>query len=360
MISDNIKVTTTNNLDGWEITEYLKPISSHVVAGTNIFSDAFAGISDIFGGRSKSYQNQIASINNEAINLLKEKAIELNADCIIGLSLDQEQISGKGKSMFMVTACGTAIKANTTNDKKLSNQSNKKLNKIGIDELRRKEKVNNILDLLNNDEIIMKDNSYLKYIKEEHWKVIIENKIIEAAKPVVLELVSSRCQNKSYKYAKEYFSRLPIKNTKKILYQELISGERAYPFIKGVIQDNYLIDYSYIIDLIETENDDKMDIVIELLKFDKMEYNTEDLSKMNEIINEINTIYSKSPEIITKDKMFSSKPTKMWKCIKCGHENNSDIKYCVVCNRNKQGLKKKQIDIINNFKNRYELLKANL
>ena len=64
---DNIIVTTTSNIEGWETQEYLGTVSSHVVAGTNIFSDVFAGVRDVFGGRSKSYQRQLSAIHEEAM-----------------------------------------------------------------------------------------------------------------------------------------------------------------------------------------------------------------------------------------------------------------------------------------------------
>ena len=104
-------MTTTSSIDGWEIVDYLGMVSAHVVAGTNIFSDIFAGLSDVFGGRSETYQNQLSAINNEAIHLLRQKTAVLGGNLILGIRIDHDEISGKGKSMFMVTAAGTAVNA---------------------------------------------------------------------------------------------------------------------------------------------------------------------------------------------------------------------------------------------------------
>ena len=59
----DILVSTTSNLDGWEIDKYLGLVLAHVVNGTNVFSDVFASFSDVFGGRSTSYQNQLTSLD---------------------------------------------------------------------------------------------------------------------------------------------------------------------------------------------------------------------------------------------------------------------------------------------------------
>ena len=83
----------------------------NVVIGTNVFSDLFASFTDFFGGRSGTYRDGLERIYNEAIKELKEKAIYLGANAIIGLSIDFDEIFGKDKSMFMVAATGTAVKA---------------------------------------------------------------------------------------------------------------------------------------------------------------------------------------------------------------------------------------------------------
>src|SRR6267378_5006770 len=105
----DILVVTTSSIEGLKIKSYLRPVSAHIVAGTNLFSDFLGGLTDVFGGRSQTYQKQLTSLYNEAIYRLKFTAYELGANCIVGLSVDMDEISGKGKSMFMLTALGTAV-----------------------------------------------------------------------------------------------------------------------------------------------------------------------------------------------------------------------------------------------------------
>jgi hypothetical protein len=46
-------ITTTDGLDGHEVTEYLGVVSGEAVIGANVVSDIAAGIRDVVGGRSR-------------------------------------------------------------------------------------------------------------------------------------------------------------------------------------------------------------------------------------------------------------------------------------------------------------------
>lgn len=104
-------VTTSGSIDGWEIEEHLGVVACHVVAGTGFFSDLLAGFSDIFGGRSEAYQRQLTSLYDEAIARLMQKASERGGNWLVGLRVDLDQVTGKGKQMFMITGLGTVVRA---------------------------------------------------------------------------------------------------------------------------------------------------------------------------------------------------------------------------------------------------------
>lgn len=53
-------LTTTNNIEGRQITAYYGIVSGETIIGANIFRDFFASIRDIVGGRSGSYEKSIA------------------------------------------------------------------------------------------------------------------------------------------------------------------------------------------------------------------------------------------------------------------------------------------------------------
>ena len=103
-------ITTTSNIEGYHITEYVQLVSANVVVGTNIFSDWFASLTDVFGGKSRTYQRKLDDVYAAAIKQVEREAQLLGADAIVGLKVDFGEISGKDKSMFMVSAVGTAVK----------------------------------------------------------------------------------------------------------------------------------------------------------------------------------------------------------------------------------------------------------
>lgn len=102
-------VTTTNSVEGYSIRKYLGVVNANVVIGTNLFSDIAASLTDVFGGRSDSYKSKLTTIYDEVMKELIGKAENYHADAIVGLHVDFDEVSGGGKSMFMVSASGTAI-----------------------------------------------------------------------------------------------------------------------------------------------------------------------------------------------------------------------------------------------------------
>lgn len=101
-------MTTTNNLEGKVINQYLGIISGEAILGANIFKDFFAGIRDIVGGRSASYEKELKEARRIAFSELEEKAFQIGANAIIGIDVDYETIGETG-SMLMVSVTGTAV-----------------------------------------------------------------------------------------------------------------------------------------------------------------------------------------------------------------------------------------------------------
>ena len=107
---ENIKTTTAFSFAENEIQTELKVISAECVFGMNIFRDFFAGLTDFFGGRSEASQKILRDARETCLYELKREAYELGADGIIGIDLDYQEISGKGKGMLFLVASGTAVK----------------------------------------------------------------------------------------------------------------------------------------------------------------------------------------------------------------------------------------------------------
>ena len=101
-------VTTTSTLQGKQITRYLGIVSGETIIGANVFRDFFAGIRDIVGGRSGSYEEVLRQAKDTALKEMQQQAMAMGANAVIGVDLDYETV-GINSSMLMVTASGTAV-----------------------------------------------------------------------------------------------------------------------------------------------------------------------------------------------------------------------------------------------------------
>jgi uncharacterized protein YbjQ (UPF0145 family) len=101
-------VTTTHNVEGRKISQYLGIVSGEAVVGANMFRDLFAKVRDIVGGRSGAYENVLADARRQALDEMSEAAARLGANAVVGVDLDYEVV-GETSSMLMVTAAGTAV-----------------------------------------------------------------------------------------------------------------------------------------------------------------------------------------------------------------------------------------------------------
>lgn len=102
-------VTTTPNVEGRRITQYLGVVAGEAIIGANIFRDLFAGIRDVIGGRSGAYEKTLREARQTAIDELMHEARSLGADAVVGVSVDFEGGVHQG-TMMMVAASGTAVK----------------------------------------------------------------------------------------------------------------------------------------------------------------------------------------------------------------------------------------------------------
>lgn len=104
-------VTTTDIIQGATIEAYLGIVTAEVVYGTNALRDFFAGIRDVVGGRTGSYERVFEKGQQEAIAELQKRAQRLGADAVIGIEIDTGTINVDQKgALLLITATGTAVK----------------------------------------------------------------------------------------------------------------------------------------------------------------------------------------------------------------------------------------------------------
>ena len=102
-------VTTTPSVEGRAIKTYLGLVTGEAIVGANIFSDLFANIRDIVGGRSAAYERELSRARGIAMDELQNAAQQLGADAVVGIDLDYE-VLGANNGMLMVSVSGTAVR----------------------------------------------------------------------------------------------------------------------------------------------------------------------------------------------------------------------------------------------------------
>ena len=88
-------VSTTPTLEGHPIREYKGVVFGEVVAGVDFIKDFTAGLTNFFGGRSGSYEDEVLQARSAALNEMMSRAAALGANAVVGVDVDYETL-GQG------------------------------------------------------------------------------------------------------------------------------------------------------------------------------------------------------------------------------------------------------------------------
>ena len=339
----SILVTTTSSIDGLKIARYLKPVSAHIVAGTNFFSDFFAGFSDVFGGRSQSYQKQLTSLYNEAIERIKFAAYEMGANCIVGLKIDMDEISGKGKSMFMLTAIGTAVVLEReTLEKPSLALSNQNFENVGL------ERIN---ALRTKKEIIERSNTASFLLNEEIWNFITSNQVDEVfptllkkySEAISADAIKPGSSEHFSKFLKSYIDSLPEDKRIDLLYDSIRDeeNEKVYIRISGLIKDLNLFDFNRCMILLQNDDFQVQKRAVRIAEYDKPFYNKQDIQDLQTIRDLMKSRFPERGKHIMKKQLLSSKEKELWQC-ECGKTNDMET-YCGGCGNDIYGFNANEV-----------------
>lgn len=102
-------LTTTPTVEGQVIDSYLGIVFGEVIAGVNVIKDFTAGLSNFFGGRATTYEEELVNARTTAMQELEQRAYQMGADAVVGVDIDYE-VLGSDNGMLMVTASGTAVR----------------------------------------------------------------------------------------------------------------------------------------------------------------------------------------------------------------------------------------------------------
>jgi len=100
-------ITTTPTIEGHPIQEYLGIVTGEAILGAHIGRDILASFTDIVGGRSAEYEEEVRKARLIALDEMAAEATGKGANAVIGVDIDYEVIR---QGMLMVAASGTAVK----------------------------------------------------------------------------------------------------------------------------------------------------------------------------------------------------------------------------------------------------------
>lgn len=101
-------LSTTSTLDGKTIKEYRGIVFGDAISGIDFIKDFTANITNVLGGRTREYEEELIATRADAVKELINHAEKIGANALVGVTIDVETI-GENGSMIMVSATGTAV-----------------------------------------------------------------------------------------------------------------------------------------------------------------------------------------------------------------------------------------------------------
>lgn len=319
-------ITTTASIEGWSIEQYCGPVAAHIVAGTGFFSDFTAGLTDVFGGRSGTYQKQLAALQSEVLDQLLQKAMRLGANWVLGVRVDFDEISGKGMQMFMVSALGTAVIARRPSV--ASDQSAHAEKAVPAAELR---------SGLQRRALVEKALAGKLEWTPETWAAVAEHRVDEAV-PQALRYVEPWADAHVAKnHALEFFHALDPDALRERLHRALAGSPELEGIASGFIVTLGLVDLSWVLEHLAHTDFRLRRAALQLLRGDAGSYTLAHLDLMQRISEVLKSAFPECVEMIDKKSMFSRSTEPHWRC-SCGRLFPLSAVRCDVCLKDRRGL----------------------
>lgn len=338
-------ISTTNTVDNGKVTEYFGVVSSHIVAGTGFFTDFAASVTDFLGGRSFFYRRELESLYDEALDELSNKAQLLGANSILGLTIDMDNISGKGMSMFMITAVGTAAKIQFDNEIEENDTSNSISSAILVNEIAKRA----LLQRLMEEKTI---------VLERDWEPILKYPDNDYVLPLTrkyFQIVTQPNESDYREKFKKNLGQLISMVNREIVVQGIYEGlklEKGFDPARLLIKEHSLFDAKSILALVH-EGFTKR--AIGILNVEKPSYTETDLYDMEVLLDALEHLPDVGSIEIVQDVLFR-KDVEKFICAH-GHKTNSDVEFCSSCGENIKGLTRDEVKAIEVFKNRVTVLR---
>jgi uncharacterized protein YbjQ (UPF0145 family) len=106
MNTNEILVSTMNDLPGYDVVAVHGEICGLVVRARNVFSNLGASLRTVFGGEARGYTKLLNDSRDQAIERLRAAALLKGANAVLAMRFDCNEIANL---MSEVAAYGTAV-----------------------------------------------------------------------------------------------------------------------------------------------------------------------------------------------------------------------------------------------------------
>ena len=328
MAQENILITTSDNFTSSEIKAQYGVVDSQIVVGANLFRDVFSSFRDVFGGETKGYKKDIDKMKKAALDSIKEQAKDYGANAIISLRLDLDEVSGGGKSMFMLNAYGSAVELS---QEAITNQEETTQNKkISIDEIdffkTRKSLEKDVLEE-EPQAIFAPRNNYLDKISEfDLWNKNVTEKILNNN-----TLLPSHTRDDFQKHINNINPRIlesyleeNLDQMKSTLWVEICIS----------LENNNWFNYDFLENYLKHENHIKRFRALQLCTIERDFYRKEEIQSLTSLAEIIKNEFDENFPTEVKSSMMTKK--EVYVCPKCLTEN--DMGTNCSCGANEYGL----------------------
>lgn len=102
-------VSTTFQLDGYNIKQYLGVVRGIIVRSPTISQGIFGGLKSIIGGNIGAYTEMCEQARQQAFDNMVAHAKQMGANAIVGLVYDSSDVGGERVAAAEVLCYGTAV-----------------------------------------------------------------------------------------------------------------------------------------------------------------------------------------------------------------------------------------------------------
>jgi len=343
----NVIVTTTDSIENRQIVDYVGILRSSAVVGAEV------ALADLFTNTSKNYRRKLNSIYDNALQDIRMKAMASGADAVVGLHSEFQDVFTKGKTRFVVSLIGTAVRLDN------SNTACPKGRGVTLYDLQR--------DQLNVELQRSLDNPHFNPSADD-WNNIVRYALFDLAPKLYrryLVLASETISSTNLTEKKllldnfiPYLQSIDYDDAAAVVYDDTTTA----PFVFcDVVKACNLFHPEKICRLLEPEN---KHTVIALLDSDKAFYTPTDLNCMCQIADFLDNLPDTGHYEEGRDGLFSKTGTLL--VCERGHTSAVELGgHCTcliegsgaICNLNVKGITESEVAAIRKFKDKIDILK---